>query len=103
MTRKSEKSNVGFTIFKPTGVKHEYPLVDLKNKKVTGTVSYNNKVYMTVFIDLKSDTVNVEGSVEELKELAMDKESYLRMFKSQAEFFVENNISNRKEYYDKFI
>jgi|SRR5690606_5754215 len=102
MTKDSDKSNVGYTLFRPTGVKHEYPVVDLQNKQVTGTVSYKDIVYMTVIVDLKKDTVDIEGSVEELKDISMDKESYIRMFKIQAEFFVENNISNPKKYYEKF-
>lgn len=102
MTKDSDKPNVGYTLFRPTGVKHEYPVVDLQNKQVTGTVSYKDIVYMTVIVDLKKDTVEIEGSVEELKDISMDKESYIRMFKSQAEFFVENNISNPKKYYEQF-
>lgn len=102
MTKDNDKSNVGYTIFRPTGVTHEYPKVDLHNKQVTGTVSYQNKVYMTVLIDLKKDIVNIEDSVEELKDISKDKESYIRMFKSQAEFFVENKISNPKKYYEQF-
>ncbi|WP_058308235.1 hypothetical protein [Gracilibacillus massiliensis] len=102
MTKNSDKSNVGYTLFRPTGVKHEYPVVDLQNKQVTGTVSYKDKVYMTVVIDLKKDTVNIEGSIEDLKGISMDKESYIEMFISQAELFVENNISNPKNYYEQF-
>ncbi|MFD1851286.1 hypothetical protein [Oceanobacillus bengalensis] len=71
-------------------------------KQVTGTISYNDIIQMTVLVDLKSGTVNVEGSVEELKEIAMDEEFYIKTFKSQAEFFIENNISNPKKYYDQF-
>jgi lipoprotein NlpI len=96
-----DKPNVGYTLFKPTGVKHDFPVVDLKKKQVTGTVSYNDKIYMTVLVDLKLDKVSVEGSVEELKEIAMDKECYIDMFWSQAEFFVKNNISNPTKYYDE--
>jgi hypothetical protein len=98
---KKNDANVGYTLFKPTGVKHNFPVVDLTKKQVTGTVSYNDTVYMTVLVDLSSDTVSVEGSVDELIEIAMDKESYIEMFQSQAEFFVANNISNPKKYYDE--
>jgi lipoprotein NlpI len=100
--KNNTKSNVGYTLFKSTGVNHNFPVVDLAKKRVTGTVSYNDKIYMTVLVDLNLDTVSVEGSVDELKEIAMDKESYIEMFKSQAEFFVANNISNPKKYYDEF-
>jgi hypothetical protein len=95
------KPNVGYTLFRPTGVKHDFPVVDLAQKQVTGTVTYNDTICMTVLVDLSLDTVSVEGSVDELKEIAMDKESYIEMFKRQAEFFVVNNISNPKKYYDE--
>ncbi|WP_374054589.1 hypothetical protein [Rossellomorea sp. FM04394] len=95
--------NVGYTIFKPTGVKHNFTKVDLTKKQVTGTVSYNKVIYMTVLVDLTMDTVSVEGSVYELKGLAMDHESYIEMFKSQAAFFVSNNISDPKKYYDEMF
>ncbi|MFT9597413.1 hypothetical protein [Mesobacillus sp.] len=58
---------------------------------------------MTVFVDLKTDTVQVQGDVDDLGDLSMDTDSYVDMFKHQAEFFIENNISNPKEYYDKLI
>ena len=100
MTIINDNPNVGYTLFKPTGVKHEYPVVDLQKKQVTGTVSYNDKIYMTVLVDLKTDKVYVEGSVKELEGISMEKDSYIRMFKNQAESFIENNISNPKKYYE---
>ena len=93
--------NVGYTLFIPTGVRHEFPLVDLKEQKVVGTVLYKNKVYMKVCIDLKEDSVSVEGNVDELSELSMDKESYINMFKDQASFLVKNNISDPEKYYEE--
>ncbi len=102
MTKNNEQSNAGFTLYRPTGVKHEYPVVDLQNKQVIATVSYNDKIHMTVHVDVKSDKVDVEGSIEELKGISMDKESYIRMFAREAKFFVENNISNPKEYFEQF-
>ncbi|UOQ84719.1 hypothetical protein [Gracilibacillus salinarum] len=102
MTNDNQKSNIGFTLFKPTGVKHEYSVVDVHNKQVTGTISYNGKVYMTVHVDLKTNTVDIDGSIKELEDIAMDKASYIDLFKSQAEFFVENNIRDPKKYYKQF-
>ncbi|WP_216831484.1 hypothetical protein [Alkalihalobacterium elongatum] len=95
------KKNVGYTLFVPTGVRHQYPEVNLKEQKVIGTVIYKNRIYMKVFIDLKEDTVNVEGSVDELGDLSMAKETYIDMFKREAKFFVENKISNPEKYYEE--
>jgi hypothetical protein len=94
-------ANVGITLFKPTGVHHEFPHVDLGKKQVIGTVSYKGKTYMTVILDLKANTVQVEGDVDELGDLSLDRESYIEMFKHQANFFIENNISNPKKFYDE--
>ncbi|WP_236687129.1 hypothetical protein [Ornithinibacillus californiensis] len=56
---------------------------------------------MNVHIDLNSDIVQVEGSVDELGGLAMDKDAYIEMFKQQANYFFENNITDRKAYYEE--
>lgn len=103
MDNKADKSNVGYTLFQSTGVNHEFSLIDLEKQQVIGIVTYKEKTYMTVFVDLKTDTVQVQGDVSDLGDLSMDTDSYVDMFKHQAEFFIENSISNPKEYYDKLI
>jgi len=103
MESNSNESNVGYTIFKATGVRHEFSQVDLVKKQVTCIVIYKDETYMTVIVDLKTETVQVEGDVDELGELSMDKNSYIDMFRQNARFFIDNNISNPKEYYDEII
>ncbi|WP_409294294.1 hypothetical protein V1498_13835 [Peribacillus sp. SCS-26] len=98
-----DKSNVGYTVFKSTGVNHEFPIIDLVNQLVVGTVTYKENTYMTVFVDLKANTVQVQGDVSDLGDLSMDRDSYIDMFKHQAKFFIDNNISDSKEYYDELI
>ncbi|MFJ7976628.1 hypothetical protein ACIQZI_13130 [Peribacillus sp. NPDC096379] len=78
MNDNTDKSNIGYTIFKPTGVRHEFPQ-----------------------IDLKTDTVQVQGVVDKLGNLSIDRDSYIDMFKQQARFFINNNISNPKKHYDE--
>lgn len=53
-----KQSNAGYTIFKATGVSHEYLSIDLDKQQVTAAVLYKEKVYMTVMVDLKADTEN---------------------------------------------
>ena len=101
MNDQTDKSNVGYTIYKPTGVRHEYPHVDLNKQQVTCIVLYKDETYMTVIIDLKNDTVHVQGDVDELGDLTISKDSYLDMFKGQAKFFIDNDISKPKKYYDE--
>jgi hypothetical protein len=97
----SVKSNVGYTIYKPTGVKHEFVLVDLEQKQVIGKVSYKGKTYMNVHIDINSDIVQIEGSVDELGDLSMENDAYIDMFKQQAKYFIDNNIADPKAYYEE--
>ena len=103
MNDNTDKCNVGYTIFKPTGVRHEYPHVDLDKQQVTCIVLYKKETYMTVIVDLKNDTVQVQGDVDELGELSIGRDPYVDMFKQQARFFIENNISNPKKNFDELI
>jgi len=103
MQNNSNQSNVGYTIFKPTGVRHEFPKVDLVNQQVTCVVLYNEEIYMTVIVDIKNDTVQVQGDVDELGNKSMDKDSYIDMFKHWAKVFIEKKISNPTDYFDELI
>jgi len=69
MNDNTDKSSVGYTTFKPTGVRHEYPHVDLVKQQVTCIVLYKEETYMTVIVDLKNNTVQVQGDVDELGDL----------------------------------
>ncbi|MBD8071583.1 hypothetical protein, partial [Bacillus sp. PS06] len=86
---------------KPTGVRHEFPKVDLVKQQVTCTVLYKEETYMTVIVDLKKDTVQVQGNVEALGTLSMDKDSFIDMFKYWAKVFIDNGISNPSDYFDE--
>ena len=103
MKNNPNKSNVGYTIFKPTGVRHEFPKVDLVNQQVTCTVLYKEETYMTVIVDIKNDSVQVLGDVDVLGNLSMDKDSYIDMFKHWAKVFIDNDISNPSDYIDEII
>ena len=93
-------TNIGYTVFKSTGVVQQYPLIDLVNQQVTCTVVYKEKTYMTVIVDVKNDSVSVQGNVDELGDLAMSKEDYIEMFKDVAKFFIDNNVSDAYKYFD---
>ncbi|MDN4492559.1 hypothetical protein [Ureibacillus aquaedulcis] len=103
MKNRTMKSNVGYTIFKPTGERHEFPQVDLVNQLVVGIVIYEGKTYMTVTVDVKTNNVKVEGRIDELESLSMGRDAYINMFKQEAKFFIENNILNPNDYYDELI
>ena len=97
-------SETGYTIYQAIGIHIDYPIVDLENRRMTGTVSYNDHIYMNVQVDLRTDTVEVEGDWKELARLTeqeLDEEEYVEMFQSMARFFMENNIHDPKNYYEK--
>ncbi|MBT2659340.1 hypothetical protein J7E81_29890 [Bacillus sp. ISL-18] len=92
----------GVTVYKSTGLKVDYPLVDLEKKEVTGIVSFKNKKCMSVIVNFQSDTVKVKGSIENIRKEQYDSD-YINMIKDHAKFFVENKISNPKKYYEQLI
>ena len=53
MNDNTDKSNVGYTIFKSMGVCYGYPHVDLDEQQVTCIVLYKEATHMTVMVDLK--------------------------------------------------
>ncbi|GIO07197.1 hypothetical protein J31TS6_32250 [Brevibacillus reuszeri] len=53
----------GYTEFRPIGIKTDYPHVDLMQKLVTARVVYEERVLMTVIIDVGKNTVQKEGSL----------------------------------------
>lgn len=57
-------------------------------------------MYLTATIDVKNDTVSVEGNIDELGDLAISKDNYIDMFKHQAKLFIEYNVSDPDKYFD---
>ena len=96
-------TNIGYTIFVSTGVVQQYPLIDLVNQQVTCTVVKKKKTYMTVIVDVKNDSVSVQGNVDELGDLAMSKEDYIETFKDAAKLFIDNNVSDANKFFNESI
>ena len=96
-------SATGYTIFKAIGIQTDYPFVDVEKEQMTGTVLYNNQVYMTVHVDVRANRVAVEGGLKELAHLTeqeLNEKEYVEMFQTMARFFIENNIHDPKSYYE---
>ena len=100
----------GFTVFEPIGIRTDYPFVDLEKKQVTGRILYKNKVLMTVHVDLQSNTIQKEGSLAEVAHLTtsdgikiVNEDREMTIIKSQAEFLIQNNISNPEEYFEQLL
>ncbi|TDL85951.1 hypothetical protein E2R55_23430 [Vibrio vulnificus] len=92
----------GVTVYKSSGLTVDYPSVDLENKEVIGTVSFKDKKVMTVIVNVQTNYVKVEGNVENTPK-GQSESDYVDMIKNQAEFFIENKISNPKKYNEQFI
>lgn len=102
-SKKRTKSGSGCTIYKPIGIKTEYPIINLEGKLVTAVVTYQDQPYMKVMVNLSSDTVNVEGNLQQLplsKEVLNEKE-YIEQIKMMAKFYVDNQIDNPEAYYEE--
>lgn len=61
--------NTGYTLYQSTGIHIDYPKVDFEKQNVTGTVYFNDKIHMTVIVDLQSNAVEIEGTVIDLHHL----------------------------------
>jgi hypothetical protein len=92
----------GVTVYKSSGLTVDYPSVNLENKEVIGTVSFKDKKVMTVIVNVQTNYVKVEGNVENTRK-GQSESDYVDMIKNQAEFFIENKISNPKKYNEQFI
>lgn len=79
----------------------DYPNVDLDSKLVTARVLFKGKLMMEVVIDVKHDTIQKKGGIEEIAHITtyngineMTENMIINSLKSAAQFFVDNNISN---------
>ena len=100
----------GYTRIEPTGVTFDYPNVDLDSKLVTARVLFKGKMMMEVIIDFKLDTIQKKGSLEEIAHITtynginrVTENMCIKSLKSTAKFFIDNNISNPKSYYECII
>lgn len=98
---KSKQSSVGRTTFAPLRIVPEYINIDLEKKQVTGVVKYNGDAYLTVIVDVQNNKTKIKGSLRRIAKLTkpFKKSNYIEMIKSEAEFLIENGITNPKEYY----
>ncbi|MBT2728435.1 hypothetical protein J7E63_16020 [Bacillus sp. ISL-75] len=92
----------GWTSFSPLKIVPEYT-VDLEKGQVTGVVKHNGKVYLTVIVDIPNDKTEVKGSLRGIGKLTkpFKKQNYIEIIKNEAEYFIQNKITNPKEFYDK--
>lgn len=99
--KKSKQSSKGYTTFAPLKIVPEYTNIDLVKKQVTGEVKYNGKVHLSVIVDVQNNTTKVIGSLKEIDEATkpFSKSHYIQMIKSEAEYLIENGITNPEEYY----
>jgi hypothetical protein len=97
---KSKKA--GWTSFSPLKIVPEYT-VALEKGQVTGVVKYNQKIYLTVIVDVHNDKTEVKGNLLRIAKHTkpFKKHNYIQIIKNEAEFFIENKITSPNEYYSK--
>lgn len=98
---KSKQSPVGLTTFAPLSIVPEYVNIDLEKKQVTGLVKYDGKVHLSVIADVRNNKTKTTGSLRKIAELTkpFKKSDYIAMIKSEAEFLIESEVTNEKEFY----
>lgn len=88
--RLNNKSSNGYTSFAPLKIAPEYTNIDLENKQVTGIVKHNDKVYLTVIVDIKLNKTLVKGSLRGISYITkpFNKGHYIAMIQSHAEMLL---------------
>ena len=81
--------NVGTTIFAPIKIMPEYS-VDKDKGLVTGVVKHNEKVYLTVHIDIANRKTAVKGSLRKIHQHTQPfkKQHYIEMIKREAVYLI---------------
>ncbi|MDP5277113.1 hypothetical protein [Chengkuizengella axinellae] len=94
----SNAKNYGTTTFAPLRIIPQYTNIDLKNRQVTGLVKYNNKVYLTVIVDVHNRKTKVKGNLRGITKITkpFKKSHYIEMIKNEAENLIKNKIENPK-------
>lgn len=71
-------------------------------------MEYKNRIYMTVLVNVQSDTNTIEGSVKNILPLTKDKEyehlsdsGYIDHIKYMAYFFMQNKICDFNKYHQE--
>ncbi|KGR79051.1 hypothetical protein [Ureibacillus manganicus] len=87
--------NVGTTLFAPIKIMPEY-LIDTEKGQVTGVVKHNEKVYLTVHIDIPNKKTAVKGSLRKIKKHTkpFKKHHYIEMIKHEAEYLIYRERDN---------
>jgi hypothetical protein len=82
--------NVGWTSFAPLKIVPEYT-VDLKKGQVTGVVKHNEKIYLTVIVDVPSGRTVAKGSLRRVIKHTkpFKKHNYIEIIKGEAEYIIK--------------
>ncbi|MFJ7737020.1 hypothetical protein ACIQ2D_11835 [Lysinibacillus sp. NPDC097287] len=71
-------------------VKYDYPFIDTASGKVIGVVIYKGNRYMTVKVDVHTNTYEVSGSMKGFEtELQMTEEECIDHIRQRAKLFVD--------------
>ena len=91
----------GFTIYEPLGIKTEFVHIDLERRQVEAIVLYHQKIIMTIKVNLREKTVHKTGGFDEfprIKEMGIIEQDTILEIERLSQFYVENGITNPKEY-----
>lgn len=89
-----QHKNSGWTSFAPLKIVPEYK-VDSENGLVTGVVKHNERVYLTVIVDVHNKKTVTKGSLRKIRKYThpFKKHHYIDMIKGEAECLLEEQTS----------
>ncbi|MBD7938783.1 hypothetical protein H9655_17240 [Cytobacillus sp. Sa5YUA1] len=84
--------NTGWTLFAPLKIVPEY-IIDIENGQVTGLVKYDEKVYLTVVVDVLNEKTLVKGSLRRIHKHTkpFKQHNYIEMIEAEAKYLIEPN------------
>ncbi|CAG9621289.1 hypothetical protein [Sutcliffiella rhizosphaerae] len=86
-----KKQNKSYTNFAPLTITPEYTNIDKINKNVTGVIKHENKIYLTVVVDVVRNKATVKGSLRGISHLTkpFNKRHYIEIIQSDDYSFFE--------------
>ncbi|WP_409369917.1 hypothetical protein [Lysinibacillus sp. 38-6] len=96
----------GKTVFISSGIKVDYPFINLENSEVTAYITYKGKTYMRIQYNVLTEETKVNGSIESIKgnrllknRVMLNDADFVEMVQCSAQFFIDNEVTDVDAFY----
>lgn len=96
----------GKALFISSGIKVEYPLINLENSEVTAYITYKGKTYMRIQYNVLTEETKVNGSIESIKcnrllknRVMLKDADYVDIVQCSTQFFIDNEVTDVDAFY----